>query len=69
MANEKLRDYAKEHYVKMWQIADAVGIAESTLCRRLRHQLSDADAAIYIDAIEKIARARDQPTDGGDTMR
>ena len=57
VANEKLRIYAKEKGVKMWQIADALHIADSTLCRRLRRELSEAEMTQCIAVIDQLAQA------------
>ena len=55
VANEKLRIYAKEKGVKMWQIADALHIADSTLCRRLRKELPAAEMAQYMRTVDHLA--------------
>ncbi|MBQ8075507.1 MAG: hypothetical protein IJ237_05930 [Oscillospiraceae bacterium] len=41
--------------VKHWQLAQALGIDESTLCRRMRKQFSEKDTAYCLTLIEKIA--------------
>ncbi|MCL2775953.1 MAG: hypothetical protein FWD71_21795 [Oscillospiraceae bacterium] len=39
MANEKFRKEIKQSGVKMWQIADKIGISEMTLSRKFRYEL------------------------------
>ena len=38
--NQDIKDLAKEKNVKLWQVADKLGIADTTFCRKLRHELS-----------------------------
>lgn len=44
--NQEIRSAVKEAGIKMWQLADEVGIADTTLCRRLRHELSEDEKAL-----------------------
>ena len=67
MQNQFLRNYAKEKHIKMWQLADALGIAESTLCRRLRYEISERNRDVYIHAIDKVAQSLNDQY-GGDNM-
>lgn len=39
MKNSEVREHAKEKSVKLWQIADALGINDGNLSRKLRHEL------------------------------
>ena len=39
MANEEVRSAMTAAKVKQWQVADALGIHETTLCAWLRHEL------------------------------
>lgn len=41
MANQDIRYYARVKDVALWKIADALGIAESTFSKKLRHEFSD----------------------------
>lgn len=41
MANQGLRKEAKQAGVKIWQIADKMGICDMTLSRRLRYEFSE----------------------------
>lgn len=56
--NESLKKYAKSKGVKLWEIADRLGIADSNFSRMLRHELS-AEKSIQIkQIIEDIAKSR-----------
>lgn len=67
MQNQLIRNYAQEKHIKMWQLADALGIAESTLCRRLRHEIPERNRDVYIYAIDKVAQSLNEQS-GGDNM-
>lgn len=43
MCNQELRTYAKEKGVCLWQVAQVLGISESTMTRRMRRELSPQD--------------------------
>ena len=48
--NKDIRAYASNRKVKMWQIAEKMGIADSTLCRHLRTEFPD-DKKVMIRSI------------------
>lgn len=58
MANYEIRVAAKENGVHHWQIANALGISEGTLCRRLRKELSDADTQQILEIISRLKGAQ-----------
>lgn len=37
--NEDIKAYARLHKVKLWQIAEALGITDSAFSRKMRHEL------------------------------
>ena len=39
MQNQDIRRAAAGAGVKLWQVAEALGIADTTFCRKLRHEL------------------------------
>ncbi|MCL2776178.1 MAG: hypothetical protein FWD71_22995 [Oscillospiraceae bacterium] len=43
MANEKFRKEIKQSGVKMWQIADKIGISDMTLSRKFRYELTSEE--------------------------
>lgn len=55
MANAIIREEAKERGVKLWQVADAMGIADFTLSRKLRKELPEDEQEKILEVIEKIA--------------
>ena len=57
-ANKKIRDTLQKKGIKHWEVASALGIDESTLCRKLRHELSAADREKILSAIRKLSEER-----------
>ena len=53
--NKEVRKRMKEKHVTQWMLGDYFGVHETTVIRNMRHELSDADKARYIKAIEEIA--------------
>ena len=59
-ANADIRAYAQEKGVYFWQIAGAIGMADSNFSRMLRYPLDDADKKTLINIIDDIAET-EQP--------
>lgn len=55
MKNSEVREHAKEKSVKLWQIADALGINDGNLSRKLRHELPEAEKSKILALIDEIA--------------
>lgn len=55
-ANVDIRQKAHEKGVSIWELADGLGLAETTFYRRLRHELSEAEKHHIMEVIEKIAK-------------
>lgn len=55
MANAIIREEAKASGVKLWQIADAIGLTDATFSRKLRKELPDDEQEKILEVIEKIA--------------
>lgn len=53
--NRKIRENARSSGVRLWQIADHLGISEASMTRKLRHQLSTEEEAKILDAIKAIS--------------
>ena len=53
--NEAVRMAMRIHDVKQWELAEALGMAEATLSRKLRTDLSPELQNAMIDLIKKIA--------------
>ena len=55
MKNHDVRAAAKDAGIKLWQIADALGIADTTFCKRLRYELAPEQKAQVFEAIRSLA--------------
>ena len=57
-ANNDIRTKAANTNVYLWQIANALGIRDNELSRRLRFELPDHDKARIFKVIDDIATGR-----------
>lgn len=55
-ANSDIRNEAKSHGIKHWQIAEKIGVSDQTIMRWLRVPLSDERKRMIIEAIEELAK-------------
>lgn len=54
-ANKDVRQYAKEAGVFQYQIADALGVSEYTIIRKLRKELPQDEKARIFQIIDRLA--------------
>lgn len=54
-ANVEIRNSAKEKGVKLWRVAEALGMADSAFSRKLRHELEEEEKNRVLSAIEQLA--------------
>lgn len=52
--NREIRERMQKANLAHWQVADVVGIGETTLCRWLRHKLTAEQEKRIMDAIDEI---------------
>lgn len=55
MNNAKIRKAAGGAGVKLWQIAEELGIADATLSRKLRRELSDDECEKVMEIIHRLS--------------
>ena len=55
MSNEEIRRVAAGAGVRLWQIADALGIADCSLSRKLRKELPQAEKEKIFAIIRNIS--------------
>lgn len=55
MENTDIRILAMQNQIKLYQIAEFLGIWDSTLSRKLRHELPKAEKDAIVAAIHSIA--------------
>lgn len=58
--NLKVRLAAREAGVHQWEIAEALGIGEGSFCRRMRHELPEAEQARILETINDISTQREE---------
>ncbi len=63
MANDMLKEYAKLSGVKLWQIANELGMHDSNFSKLLRHPLPEEKEAQICAIIDRLAANR---KDGND---
>lgn len=52
--NQDIRDAATTAGVRLWRIADAIGITDGTLSRRLRHELPQSEKEKILTIIRTL---------------
>lgn len=57
--NESVRKAMRVHDVKQWQLAEAMNMAEATLCRKLRTELSSEIQKEMLAKIKEIAAKKE----------
>lgn len=55
MKNKLIRTALFEHGIKQFELADAMGIHEQTLSRKLRHELPADEQKLLVAIIKEIA--------------
>ena len=60
LCNQEVRLYAKSSGVRLWQIAEALGIWEATLSRKLRHELPTEEKERILGIIDTLAQERQE---------
>ena len=56
MKNQDIRRTAAGAGIKLWQIADALGIADCSLSRKLRKELPEDEKKEIFSIIDRLAR-------------
>lgn len=54
--NETIREAARSKGVRMWQIAEAIGINEAVFSRKLRHELPEKETQKILAVIAQLAK-------------
>ena len=56
MKNKDIREYAKRHGVKLWQIAAELNMNDGNFSRKLRCELSDEAKQQIFKSIDALAK-------------
>lgn len=54
-ANIEIRIRAKTSGVKLWQVAEEIGMSDAAFSRKLRHELPNEDRERVLNAISRLA--------------
>ena len=58
MKNLDIREKLKEANIKQWELADQLGIAEMTLVRKLRYELTEEEKQKVFLIIKELATTK-----------
>ena len=58
LPNQTIREHAKQCGVRIYELADVLGLSQATITRRLRYEMGERDTADYIQAVDTIAARR-----------
>ena len=58
MKNKDIRVCAMEHGVKLWELANRLGISPETMSRRLRRELTAEEKEAMVKAIMSVEHGR-----------
>lgn len=56
MNNAEIRISAKNSKVRLWQVAEALGIQDSALSRKMRYELQQGEKEKILAIIEELAK-------------
>ncbi len=56
MFNERIRAEAKTNRVKLWQVAERLGIPDFAFSKKLRRELPEAEQDMIVETIQQIAK-------------
>ncbi len=60
MANRDIKLAAAGAGVRQWQVAEALGMLDSSFSRKLRRELPDAEKARVLEVIRQLAQEQKQ---------
>lgn len=60
MKNSDIRIHARDRGVKLWEIADAIGVTDGNFSRKLRHELPDDEKQMILSIIDRIAKENER---------
>ena len=58
--NIQIRGDLRAAKIPLWRVADELGCSESTVLRRLRHELSPEDRQAFRNAMERLRAASEE---------
>lgn len=64
LANTKIRTTAKEKGIRLWEVANALGISEPTMTRKLRTELPLNEQQNILGIIDELAEEKENAACG-----
>ena len=58
-ANMKIRSSAKEAGVKLWEVAEAIGVTDGMFSRKLRRELPEAEQHKILKIVADLAQRKE----------
>lgn len=58
--NNEIREAARIKNVKLWELAQEMGMTDGTLCRKMRKEFSEADRQRALMLIDLIAARKEK---------
>lgn len=58
-ANMEIRSSAKRAGVKLWEVAEAIGISDGMLSRKLRRELPEVEQRKILSIVADLARRKE----------
>lgn len=59
MRNCAIREQAKSNGVRLWEIAEVMGVSEATVTRMLRRELPEAEQRKILNIVADLARRKE----------
>ena len=59
MVNQKIKYAAKVANVRLWEVAEAIGISDSAFSRKMRRELPEAEQRKILNIVADIARRKE----------
>ena len=56
MTNERIRKVMKDKNLKQWQVAEMIGVSETTMVRKMRNELPKAEQDRIIRMIKESGK-------------
>lgn len=54
--NEDIKNIAKENNIRLWRVAERLGVSDSNFSRMLRYKLSKEDKEKILDVIKELTK-------------
>lgn len=58
-ANMEIRNTAKKSGVRLWEVAEAIGITDGTLSRKMRRELPEAEQRQILGIVADLAARKE----------